>query len=181
MSIKTLLTLKDGGEPMTHKTHRAFGCYGIATIDQRLIVIRKNGGPYIHRFDLPGGSLDGPEPLEHDVPREFNEETGLTTTIDRQLGATSFVYPWQYEHWTINQHICVFYTLTITGGQLAKTVPQFIGQDSLGAQAVPLEKLTWDNASPLVMFAKSFLQTGQADLTTKTFSEWTVLKEGSDS
>lgn len=169
--------LNDGGETMTHKTHRAFGCYGIATIDQRLIVIRKNGGPYIHRFDLPGGSLDGPEPLEHDVLREFSEETGLTATIDRQLGATSFVYPWQYERWTINQHICVFYALTLTGGQLASSVPQFTGQDSLGACALPLAKLTWENASPLVMFAKDYLQTGTPNLSTQTFNDWTVLKE----
>ena len=80
----SVLRLDDGGETMTHKTHRAFGCYGIATIDQRLIVIRKNVGPYIYRFDLPGGSLDGPEPLEHDVLREFSEETGLTATIYRR-------------------------------------------------------------------------------------------------
>lgn len=103
---------------MTHKTHRAFGCYGIATIDDKLVVIKKNGGPYRHRFDLPGGSLDGPEPLEHDVLREFTEETGLTATIDQQLGATSFIYPWKYQHWTINQHICVFYALSINGGKL---------------------------------------------------------------
>ncbi len=42
---------------MTHKTHRAFGCYGIATIDDKLVVIKKNGGPYRHRFDLPGVAL----------------------------------------------------------------------------------------------------------------------------
>ena len=38
------------------KLHRAFGCYGILTWHDDLIVIRKHGGPYTHRFDLPGGS-----------------------------------------------------------------------------------------------------------------------------
>ena len=165
---------------MTHKTHRAFGCYGIATIDDKLVVIKKNGGPYRHRFDLPGGSLDGPEPLEHDVLREFTEETGLTATIDQQLGATSFIYPWKYQHWTINQHICVFYALSINGGKLETSVAQFMGQDSLGACALPLDTLTWANASPLVMFATAFLTTGQPELTTKTFSNWEVLKEAAN-
>ncbi|EPC23151.1 NUDIX family hydrolase [Lacticaseibacillus paracasei subsp. paracasei Lpp17] len=112
--------------------------------------------------------------------REFTEETGLTATIDQQLGATSFIYPWKYQHWTINQHICVFYALSINGGKLETSVAQFMGQDSLGACALPLDTLTWANASPLVMFAKAFLTTGQPELTTKTFSNWEVLKEAAN-
>ena len=40
-----------------NNVHRAFGVYGIIVINNKLVVIKKNGGPYINRFDLPGGSV----------------------------------------------------------------------------------------------------------------------------
>ncbi len=46
------------------KYHRAFGVYGIYAKDGKLLVILKNGGPYIHRYDLPGGSLEDGESLQ---------------------------------------------------------------------------------------------------------------------
>ncbi|WP_420493492.1 NUDIX domain-containing protein [Rossellomorea marisflavi] len=53
------------------KYHRAFGVYGIYAKDGKLLVILKNGGPYIHRFDLPGGSLEDGESLNEAMKREF--------------------------------------------------------------------------------------------------------------
>ncbi|NRO56124.1 hypothetical protein IMAU60066_00521 [Lactobacillus helveticus] len=61
------------------KYHRAFGVYGIIYSENKgLVVIKKNGGPYINRFDLPGGSLEDGEELSVAIKREINEETGLT-------------------------------------------------------------------------------------------------------
>lgn len=74
------------------KFHRAFGVYGIITIDNALVVIMKNGGPYINRFDLPGGSLADGEFLKDAIIREINEETGLKVSKLNQLGTTSFRY-----------------------------------------------------------------------------------------
>lgn len=36
--------------------HRAFGVYEILYRKNKLLVIKKTSGPYINRFDLPGGS-----------------------------------------------------------------------------------------------------------------------------
>lgn len=63
---------------MTKKFHRAFGVYGIISGDDDLVVIKKNGGPYINRFDLPGGSLEDGEELQSAITREIKEETGLS-------------------------------------------------------------------------------------------------------
>lgn len=157
------------------KLHTAFGCYGVITTADSLVVIAKNGGPYRNRYDLPGGSLDGPEPPDHCVIREVKEETGLTTSIVRQYGATSFVYPWTSHQWDLNQHLCVFYQLAVTTGELKAHTVQFIGQDSLGARLLPFTELSLTNASPLVMWAVTTVQTGHADLHTIKYPHWAVL------
>ena len=59
------------------KFHRAFGVYGVYFEAGKLLVINKKVGPYINRFDLPGGSLQEAESLTNAVKREFFEETGL--------------------------------------------------------------------------------------------------------
>lgn len=141
-----------------------------------LVVIKKNGGPYINRYNLPGGSLEDGEPLVTAIVREIKEETGLTPTQLTQLGITSFRYPWQYEKWAYNQHICVFYKVERLEGVITATVKQFEGQDSLGAESVPLERLNISNSSPLVLKAKDYLlNKNKFDSQDQTFSTWQVL------
>lgn len=154
------------------KLHRAFGCYGILTWHHDLVVIAKHGGPYTGRFDLPGGSLDGPEALDACVLREVHEETGVAATIQQQLGIVSFDYPWTYKKWDHNQHLAVFYRLQAPETELLKHPVQFIGQDSLGARTMKLAELSEQNASLLVLWAKAFLQTGNLDLTAKHYPHW---------
>lgn len=50
-----------------------FGCYGIIGNRKELVVIKKLGGPYINRYDLPGGSLEDGEELDKAVIREINK------------------------------------------------------------------------------------------------------------
>ena len=154
------------------KLHRAFGCYGILTWHHDLIVIRKLGGPYTGRFDLPGGSLDGPEALDACVLREVREETGVNASITRQLGIVSFDYPWAYKHWDHNQHLAVFYRLQAPESVLLQHPVQFTGQDSLGAQSVKLSDISRENASPLVLWARDYLQTGSINLAAKHYPKW---------
>ena len=163
---------------MTDKFHRAFGCYGIIGNSNSLVVIKKNSGPYINRFDLPGGSLEDGEKLLDAVKREVNEETGLVVEDCAQIGVTSFEYPWDYQQWHFNQHICVFYEIKKTIGKVQGEVKQFTGQDSLGAVTIPLAKISIANSSPLVVKAKEFLlNPDKFDLADQTFNKWTVLDE----
>ena len=161
---------------MSKKFHHAFGVYGIITINSQLVVIKKTGGPYLNRYDLPGGSLDDGEPLNRAIGREIHEESQLTVERAVQLGTTSFRYPWCYQHWTFNQHICVFYEITQYTGSLATVVPQFVGQDALGAVAMSLDQLTLDNASPLVLKAIEYLKNQRHfDPCDQYFETWSVL------
>jgi len=155
--------------------HRAFGVYGIIGDNTGLVVIKKNAGPYVNRYDLPGGSLEDGEPLNHAIIREIMEETGLKVQSATQLGTTSFRYPWKFEDWTMNQHVAVFYKITQTTGNIAETVSQFDGQDSMGAKWMALDELNLGNASPLVLKAKAFLEGDTFDPADTTYDTWQVL------
>lgn len=118
---------------MSTKFHQAFGVYGIFSENGALAVIKKTGGPYINRYDLPGGTPEDGEEIAHTLIRETREETGLAVTQSHQLGITGFRYPWTYARWHYNQHRCVFYWIDAWDGQLAGQAAQFAGQDALGA------------------------------------------------
>ncbi|WP_125761287.1 NUDIX hydrolase [Companilactobacillus hulinensis] len=163
---------------MSKKFHRAFGVYGIISDNSNLVVIKKNGGPYINRYDLPGGSLDDGEPLNNAIIREIKEETQLDATDVMQLGITSFRYPWKYEKWNYNQHICVFYDVNKYDGKISNTVDQFVGQDSLGGLSIGLDELTYENSSPLVMKAKEYIENGREfNSADEFFDKWKILKK----
>lgn len=163
---------------MSQKYHRAFGCYGIIGNLSELVVIKKSAGPYINRYDLPGGSLEDGEELAKAVVREVKEETGLEVLHFDQIGVTSFKYPWDYLEWHYNQHICVFYRITSFTGKLQQNVEQFSGQDSLGAVKVPLAKINIHNSSPLVLKAKEYLlRPSEFSLQDQTYSEWQILQK----
>src|SRR5690625_4186016 len=115
-----------------HKFHRAFGVYGIYVENEKLLVINKNGGPYINRFDLPGGSLEEGETLSEAMRREFFEETGLVIEIKENIGVIDFKLPWLWREFTDVHHIAVYYAVRKIGGEV-KLPQQFEGQDSLGA------------------------------------------------
>ncbi|WP_035397559.1 NUDIX hydrolase [Exiguobacterium sp. OS-77] len=159
----------------TIRCHRAFGVYGLLMKEDALLVIDKNGGPYINRYDLPGGSLEEGETLATAMRREFTEETGLEVALERQIGVADFKLPWDWREFEEVHHIAVFYLVRQTGGTLS--IPeQFVGQDSLGARWVNASDVSIDNASPLVLEAFRWIEEQQLDLEARHFSNWDVLK-----
>lgn len=163
---------------MTDRYHIAFGVYGILTKKQKLLVIKKNGGPYTNRYDLPGGSLEDGEQLSKAILREFNEETGIIPEKVTQLGISSFKYPWQYKNWKFNQHIAVFYSILSFEGASLEKVNQFDGQDSLGSKFVDVNNLNINNSSPLVLKAKEYvLNGGNFCIDEIEYKNWKVLKK----
>ncbi|TPR23172.1 NUDIX domain-containing protein [Apilactobacillus timberlakei] len=159
-----------------NRIHKAFGVYGIISKNNELLVIDKNGGPYIHRYDLLGGSMEGTELLEDTLIREIHEETGLHALSYQQLGSIAFKYPWKYQKFNINIHICIMYLITNYDGDLLKKVPQFIGQDSVGCEYISFSNINEDNSSPLVLKAKDYLLDSNDcfDTTSKTFKKWEI-------
>ncbi|WP_280771600.1 NUDIX hydrolase [Salipaludibacillus daqingensis] len=157
------------------KYHTAFGVYGICVEDGKLLVINKSSGPYINRYDLPGGSLEVGEALSLAVKREFLEETGLKIEIEKNLGVIDFKLPWLWRDFTDVHHIAVYYSVKKTGGELC--IPDsFEGQDSLGATWVSEKYVSLDNASPLVLKAFEWLRTKNLGVDAVNYDDWNVLK-----
>lgn len=152
--------------------HRAFGVYGICVQDGKLLVINKSGGPYINRFDLPGGSLEDKESLVNAMRREFLEETGLEIEIIKSIGTTDFMISTDWRVLTDVHHIAVYYLVKQKGGVIG--VPnQFEGQDSLGAEWILEEEVSVENASPLVLKAFEWLRTNDLGLDINYY-DWKV-------
>ncbi|MGF2614429.1 NUDIX hydrolase [Rossellomorea vietnamensis] len=161
------------------KTHRAFGVYGICSEGDKLLVINKSRGPYIHRFDLPGGSLEESEGLTEAMKREFAEETGLTAKIKEQIGVQDFIFPCEWKEFSHVHHIAVFYLVERTGGELAEP-EQFDGQDSSGAEWISKEEVTAENSSPLVVKAMEWLRNREIDMETQHFETWEIKNSKSE-
>lgn len=158
-----------------NKYHRAFGVYGIYVEDGKLLVINKNDGPYINRFDLPDGSLEEGETLSEAMKREYFEETGLEIEIEENLGVIDFKLPWLWKEYTDVHHIAVYYSVRKIGGNI-KIPEQFKGQDSLGAVWVSEKDVSLDNASPLVLKAFEWLKTKDLGIDADIYNDWKVLK-----
>lgn len=155
--------------------HRAFGVYAVIHKENKLLVIHKGSGPYINRFDLPGGSLESGEGLLEAVIREVKEETGLTASVKKQIGVIDFKLPWQWKDFSHVHHTTVFYTAEVNGK--IQIPEQFAGQDALGAEWMPFDKLSATNSSPLVIQAIKWLLSSEVPLETVVYSEWEIKEE----
>ncbi|MDZ5471490.1 NUDIX hydrolase [Bacillus sp. 31A1R] len=153
------------------KYHRAFGVYGLLFKNDKLLVINKNRGPYINRYDLPGGKLEETESLTSALEREFLEETGFQIEVLDNIGVIDFMFPCNWQEFTHVHHIAVFYLVNDIGGSLSNP-ETFEGQDSLGALWISEEEATEEHSSPLVIKAFEWFKTGKLGLHVKIFDEW---------
>ncbi len=61
-------------------------------VDQLLVILRGQA-PAIGRWTLPGGRIETGESAEEAVVREVLEETGLTVTVNREVGSVRLPAP----------------------------------------------------------------------------------------
>ena len=63
------------GDSMKKINH--IGSYGLVIENNRILLIKKVGGPYDGKLDLPGGTIEENETSEEALIRELEEETGI--------------------------------------------------------------------------------------------------------
>ena len=152
-----------------------FGVYGICYENGKLLCIEKTRGPYQHRFDLPGGSQELGEGLTETLKREVLEETGYT--LSRYLNPRIYDVLVQEEGQDFAvHHIMAFYDVVLDFESSQKSLPQEVldgSNDSSKAIWVPIEQMTQENASPLVLKVKSELL-GFPELDKTSYKNWKV-------
>lgn len=132
---------------MTIPFERHVGVYAICMRNDRILVIHKARGPYMGKFDLPGGSLDDGETLDQALVREVQEETGYAVRSATQLFARDTLF--FYEKRGIKtsfHHIGVFYSVELE--ELPEKDPE-MDQDAHGYSWVSLEHITPETTAQL--------------------------------
>ena len=158
---------------MEIKNH--FGVYGVCFKDGKLLCIEKTRGPYQHRFDLPGGSQELGEGLTETLKREVLEETGYT--ISRYANPRMYDVMVQEEGKDFAvHHIMAFYDIVLDFESSQKSLPQEVNDgsnDSANAIWLPIEQMTEENTSPLVLKVKAELG-GFPELELTSYRNWKV-------
>lgn len=134
------------------KTRSHFGVYALIEKGNQILVIKKNRGPYMGLYDLPGGSLDENEEYIQALVREVKEETGCDI-LDRE-----FMMKFQVEFTCFMEengirgclaHTGILYRCKIAG----EPDEAIFDQDSAGALWIKKDDLSEKNASPIVLVA----------------------------
>lgn len=156
--------------------HRHLGAYGICIHEEELLVIKKSSGPYIGRYDLPGGTIEPNETLTDAIRREIKEEAGIDIHIKKNVGVCDYIVPYVLSKRGTSHihHVAIFYLVQYKGGNLLVNPGTFEGQDSLGALWIPLSDLSADNSSPLVLQAMDWLKSGELPLNVQRLDDWVV-------
>ena len=143
-----------------------FGVYGVCLQEGKLLCIEKTRGPYQNRFDLPGGSQELGEGLTETLKREVLEENPRIYDVMVQEEGQDFAV----------HHIMAFYDIVLDFERSQQSLPHEVhdgSNDSAKAVWVPLEQMTQENASPLVLKVKAELR-GFPELDKTSYMNWKV-------
>ncbi|SDB13307.1 NUDIX domain-containing protein [Streptococcus henryi] len=155
------------------ETLEHFGVYGACVSDDRLLCVKKHGGPYNGRYDLPGGSRKNGESLLDTLNREFAEETSYKI-IEIYENSLFDTFVKINERQTVH-HIFGIYDVKLEKINNIEEVRRYINcseiNDSLGEEWVAIKDLTEKNSSPLIL---KVLAT-QREFQAKKYDEWKIL------
>lgn len=123
--------------------HTHLGVYGLLVWEQKALLIQKARGPYLGKWDLPGGRLEFGETPETALHREIEEETGLTDVRLVLRSAESNLLEWMYEGSPEEvYHIGILYDVYLESAEHANDIKiEPDGEDSLGAAWFTMEQL----------------------------------------
>lgn len=136
------------------KEYRHLGVYGLIIKDRKIVLIKKHGGPYDGKLDLPGGTIEFGETPEETLKRELLEEIGIEVTDYELFDAGSVTFLWNYkEDETLNhQHIGIFYKVNNYNNEIKKEVEiDSQNDDSLGADFYEIDKLKKEELSEIAI------------------------------
>lgn len=136
------------------KEFKQLGAYGLIVKDDKILLIRKFGGPYDGKLDLPGGTIEFGEKPVQTLKRELEEETGIEILNYELFDANSVTFKWAYKENILLKvhHIGIFYKVLDYKNKIKKEVNiNNINDDSLGANWYHISKLNKNELSMIVI------------------------------
>ena len=125
------------------KQFKHLGAYGLIIKDEKIVLIKKVGGPYNGKLDLPGGTIEWGETPEQTLIRELNEEVGIDVIKYELFDANSIIFEWIHkEELERGHHLGIFYKVLDYNNELLEDVKiDEKNDDSLGAKFYEIDKL----------------------------------------
>lgn len=125
------------------KQFKHIGSYGLILDNDKIVLIKKVGGPYNGKLDLPGGTIEWGEKPEITLVRELEEEVGIKVIDYELFDGDSITFEWAHKgELEQGHHIGFFYKIISYENEIRSNVSiSEINDDSLGAQFYDINKL----------------------------------------
>ncbi len=136
------------------KEMKHLGAYGLIIKDNMILLIKKFGGPYNGKLDLPGGTIEFGEKPENALKRELMEEVGIEVVDYQLFDADSVFFDWQVKEDVLAKvhHIGIFFKVLSYTNEIKKEVEvNDVNDDSLGADFFDISKLSKDELSAIAI------------------------------
>ena len=127
------------------KEYKQLGAYGLVILDGRILLIKKSGGPYDKKLDLPGGTIEFCERPVETLKRELMEEVGIEVIDSELFDADSVSFEWQFKEDILVKvhHTGIFYKILNYKNEIKKELEvDEVNDDSLGADFYEIDKLS---------------------------------------
>ena len=137
------------------KQLKHMGVYGLLIKDNKILLIKKCGGPYDGKLDLPGGSIEFDEGIEDALIREFKEEVGIDILDYRLFDVVSTNIKWIHKGEDLEtKHIAILYKINNYENDIKENIEiTEINDDSMGAEYYDINLLTNDKLSNIASLA----------------------------
>lgn len=136
------------------KEYKQLGAYALVIQDEKILLIKKCGGPYDGKYDLPGGTIEFCETPEQSLLRELNEEVGIEVKEYELFDANSVAFEWQFKEDVVVKvhHTGIFYKVLEYANEIRHEVEvDEVNDDSLGADFYEIKDLKKEELSQIAI------------------------------
>ena len=138
---------------MNKNQTKHLGAYGLIIKNDKILLIKKVGGPYDGKYDLPGGTIEFGETPEEALKRELFEEVGIKITKYELFDANSVTLDWNYKDKVFtNHHLGIFYKILDYSNEIKNNVKlDKNNNDSLGGIFIKIDELKKEELSEIAI------------------------------